>query len=753
MRSITNLTCGLLSISHLSVSFLLVSFLLVACESASDHSAEESARTPASLLDSGTSYGSDSSRAYYENPEARALHTRNEILGRDIWIKATGGNERFYGYVVSQRISDRAVNFWRVLSSKKRKSRFNDWGLMNDPDCCTPGETGCPKTSLAETFGMDYCPGDEALLASVGKSDYRDPACDLDSAIRGKNLGWQSACDLKFGTSAGAVGFRKFPNPKFDRVKWEKLNGADPANWDGFSNSLRDASIEPPFRIGISCASCHTSFDPVRPPQDVNHPHWSNLSSTVGNQYLYIAQIFASGFPKDALEFQAFAQSRAGTVDTSLFPNDQIHNPGTMNSIMNLSKRPTFRETVDTWRRAESCSSVTPATEACTCNENGSRCYAKSTRSDDVFHELKGGEDSSGVLNSIQRVYINIGTCSEECWMNHLTDLRVLDKNARNYGETPFNIGQCRRDCSPFRALEDRVEMERDFLLTAAPTDLQKAKGFTSPQQLVNYIEMDRHFGAGSVTRGQALFTQNCAECHSSLGQGAHDYLAVDGAGRRVDWLGTDRRIPLARVGTNSCRAKHSNHQPGNIWATYSSKEEAAEGPGFYRAPSLLSVWAFAPFLHNNSVGEENFDPSVEGRLKSYESAMASLLSPDSRGRKISRTTSEIHLPAGPITLVIPKGVSVSRIASFRHKDFLNDLTSGGSSKAKQIVAGEIFEQMRSALSGQGSREIVLNEKNLIALGEAYSNCTDQIEDEGHAFGATLSESAKRDLTAFMETL
>ena len=35
----------------------------------------------------------------------------------------------------------------------------------------------------------------------------------------------QSACDLKFGTSTGALGLRKFPNPRFDAQKWKQVNG------------------------------------------------------------------------------------------------------------------------------------------------------------------------------------------------------------------------------------------------------------------------------------------------------------------------------------------------------------------------------------------------------------------------------------------------------------------------------------------------------------------------------------------------
>src|SRR3546814_2098480 len=75
-----------------------------------------------------------------------------------------------------------------------------------------------------------------------------------------------------------------------------------------------------------------------------------------------------------------------------------------------------------------------------------------------VHHILKGGEDSNGFHEAIQRVYFNIGSCSEQCWVNHLTDLRQLDPQGRNFGQTPFDIAQCRRDCPAFRAIEDRSE-------------------------------------------------------------------------------------------------------------------------------------------------------------------------------------------------------------------------------------------------------------------------------------------------------
>jgi len=103
--------------------------------------------------------------------------------------------------------------------------------------------TAGPAKSLEETYGFDWCPGDGELLKYVGKNGYRDPACDLQDAAldrsdphaaNGKDQR-QSPCDLKFGTSTGALGFRKFPNPRFDAAAWRKLNGSL-ATWRVIAN-------------------------------------------------------------------------------------------------------------------------------------------------------------------------------------------------------------------------------------------------------------------------------------------------------------------------------------------------------------------------------------------------------------------------------------------------------------------------------------------------------------------------------------
>src|SRR5438270_378546 len=158
----------------------------------------------------------------------------SERVGCKIWFYATAGNARFHAYVLPQRMPV-LLDWYRVLNSRERDDRFRAWGIINDPECCTPGAPNCPRKKLEETFGMDYCPGDDVLLQFVGKPGYRDPACDFDDAPANPNEihkgQRESSCGLEFGTSSGAMGIRKFPNPRFDLKKWTEVNGGDLTSW------------------------------------------------------------------------------------------------------------------------------------------------------------------------------------------------------------------------------------------------------------------------------------------------------------------------------------------------------------------------------------------------------------------------------------------------------------------------------------------------------------------------------------------
>ncbi|MCB1938767.1 MAG: cytochrome c [Rhodocyclaceae bacterium] len=588
---------------------------------------------------------------YFEACAREGLNA-SECAGRLIWFKATAGNDRFHTYVFQQRVGV-LIDWFRVLRTDERQDRFRAWGGINDPNCCTPGSVNCPAKSLDETFGLDWCPGDAELLKYVGKEGYVDPACDFRDAplaegdVHGPADQRQSACDLKFGTSTGMLGIRKFPNPRFDLDKWVKLNGRA-GSWEGYNGKipaaggsdepaksrLLDGAVEPPFLIGTSCGSCHISFDPLNPPRDPANPKWENIKGLLGNQYTRISEIMVSGMSTNTLEWQMFAHARPGTSDTSAIPNDQVNNPGTINALINIPQRPVFaNEQVLKWHKVASCGSKPEA--ICWCEpERDGKCWEKSIKRETVHHILKGGEDSIGALEAIQRVYFNIGSCSEQCWVNHLTDLRVADPQQRGFGQTPFDIGQCRRDCPNFRAIEDRLGNILDFFMSAEAraTDLREARENAVRKLSLNarytdqdlIADLETEFGNGAVARGRDVFANTCARCHSSQPEAAAgqfdalDFHKLDEkTGLRADWLGNDAPTLVSEVGTFRCRALHSNHMTGKIWQEYGSetlraqpadpnlKEPADGGRSYYRNISLLNLWAHAPFMHNNAVGPE----------------------------------------------------------------------------------------------------------------------------------------------------
>ena len=134
----------------------------------------------------------------------------------------------------------------------------------------------------------------------------------------------------------------------------------------------------------------------------------------------------------------------------------------------------------------------------------------------------------------------------------------------------------------------------------------------------------------------------------------------------RLNYLSTDYRIPVTLVETNSCRALATNALTGHMWQDFASESfrrmpsvgidrvlqsrssartaatafftprhktapgvpSGGGGPGFYRVPTLVSIWATAPYLHNNSLGLFNNDPSVKGRLTAFDDGIRKLLWP-----------------------------------------------------------------------------------------------------------------------------
>ncbi len=622
------------------------------------------------LTDSFTQDGYDQSQhRTFKTGSMTSARMVTELAGRMIWFKSAP-NERHHTYVFPQKIGV-AIDWSQAFLAENHNSRFQVWGTINDPECCVPGVSCDQKkmfynnrsVTMADTYGWEYCSGDEALLNALKKNEvaqYRDPACDskvIQHADRLSSQIRENRCELKFGTSAGAVGFRKFPNPRFNAKRWQKVGG----NYKAYSEQMiREGinnSIQPPFRIATACAACHGSFDPLNPPADVNNPTWANIKGETGNQYLNISKLMASGMKESTIEAQLFTHSRPGTADTSAVPHDFKNNPGTINAIINFSQRPTFKEEILRWNQVDSCSS----SDSKTCqrvvykdekrNLLGYKFWQWQKVNQSVPHILKGGEDSVGYDLAIQRVFVNTGMCSEQCWQNNLTNLKEFDFTNRGYGETSFDIGQCREQCAAFRANEDRVSDILSYLNSRRPTDLKEALKKVSNSEgsaivpesnnkayvdAVFYTFIENKYGKDSISRGEKIFAHSCANCHSSQNRNSKENLTPNetlsnvanfsktvqlntGEEIREDWLGNDKSMAVGEIGTYACRALHTNHNRGQVWDQFSSEtfkslpsvafdnfdNPISGGPGYYRNISLLNVWAHAPFMHNNAVGPE----------------------------------------------------------------------------------------------------------------------------------------------------
>ncbi|MDB4967206.1 MAG: lipoprotein cytochrome c [Myxococcales bacterium] len=212
---------------------------------------------------------------------ATAALSGPELEGRTTWFNATFGGEKFFSLILPGPPFNLALGFDTVLVSD-RNTRFNEFGVLNDPDCVQGDAT---------TGGLDRC-ADDAQIGSYN------------------------------GASAGIVGVRKFLNP------------------------LRGQPGQKPIIVGVSCASCHAGLDAQNPPADPNHPAWANIHATTGNQYINVGKIFGAHLSSHDPRYQVFHTWAPGTVDTTAIESDHVNNPGIITQVFNLSQRPFFDLTV-----------------------------------------------------------------------------------------------------------------------------------------------------------------------------------------------------------------------------------------------------------------------------------------------------------------------------------------------------------------------------------------------------------------------
>jgi hypothetical protein len=508
------------------------------------------------------------------------------------------------------------INVLSFLDSRERNTRFERYGVFNDP--------GCHDNTRVDEFGLV-----------------------LD------------ACDDPY--SSGLLGLRLKANPAFNPIAWDAIGQAAGAFGDrdkkyqipGEDEALHGWEVEPPYLPSLSCTICHVSAHPLNPPRDINNPRWNELAFTIGNQYFREGAFLGKNVSRGDFTHQVLYNQAPGTSDTSRVATDHIFNPSAINGIANLGYRPVFTERLK------------PGTynpDAYPCDHNGGECV-------DTFHVLKQGDDSSGPASGILRVFVNIGAC---------TDQFVAAAGGLFGGEkqTPISRKRLHQECSEYRDVETRVNDILSFLKFTGPYKLQDARvddSAAGDTGIHKWISSDSQV----LDRGRLAFATNCATCHSSIQPQDPNYDTGDpatwfteernnffiAAVMRPDFVGLnflsdDRRYPNRLIGTHAARALATNARKGHIWEEYSSATyqqlPLIEDGGYYRPPSLINLWTSAPYLHNNELGLYNGRVDVAGRLEAFEDGINQLLNPDQRHGKV-RKTDHFTLASNAINLGILK--------------------------------------------------------------------------------------------------
>jgi hypothetical protein len=598
------------------------------------------------------------------------------------------------------------------------------------------------------------------------------------------------------------------------------------------------------YRVGMSCGFCHVGPNPVNPPANAEHPQWANLSSNVGAQYMWADRVLIWNYEQDNFVTQLFETWRPGTLDTSIVSTDNINNPRTMNALYHVLPR-----LLEAKRWGEEKLRGGDLDNKQLNNYVSSGPLTELFKAPDTVWTpriLKDGADSVGVMGALNRVYLNIGTFSEE-WLLHFNAL-VGGKPI-----SPITIATARKNSAYFAATEAQTFATAEFFLkTTNPHKLADAPGGDK------YLTKD----ATVLTRGKVVFAETCARCHSSkLPPNAPGFDSNGGcAGKgylncfnqywawtqtedfkskmrpivladdflKDNYLSAEIRVPVTLLRTNACSPLATNGLANNIWDNFTSQSYKdlpsvgqitwyqplsgeqrtypmpGGGRGYTRPPSLVSLWSTAPFLLNNSVGPLDEDPSVDGRMRSFNASIEQMLWPEKRDQddvlkgkipgKIDRTTERCnikiaggYLPdalqklkgvgqiiapqlvkdGGLVIGPIPKGTPIGLLANIN--PFSEDPSPAAQAEhAKKLV--DLVRTLNSDLRKLGDHptdeQAAQVFRNSVEQMLELSKCPDLVVNRGHYFGTDfrepgeaadarppgLSDSDKHALIEFLKT-
>jgi hypothetical protein len=467
------------------------------------------------------------------------------------------------------------------------------------------------------------------------------------------------------------------------------------AYYDRGTHVQADPDLVRPFRVTMSCGFCHIGPHPLNPPANPEKPGWENMSSTIGNQYWTPPALFANLTAEDSLLYQFLASQQPGTVDTSLVSTDHINNANTITAVFDMNARLaramenspevqsqenlTFRGLEDGDRKisprhtprvlidgADSIGAFGALSRVYlnigTFPEEWARCHnpiigfkpqrpfpVTTLQANSVFWRTAdryripylveffthhSARDGRSIVAPMKLAATAEGR-----------NLVTAEHDLAGKGREVFlrNCAMCHSSKQPEGFA---LEFSDDWAKHAAP-----------PADDAHFV-VPRKFEDWEAFRASAAFRSYGDRITAQAGAatGDKDPFLED------NFLSTDIRIPITLVGTNSGRSVGTNGMRGQVWDNFSSEDYKSlpavggvrffnpysgvaqdawnnndtyypppGGPGYYRPASLISLWATAPYLHNNALGLFNRDPSVAGRLQAFDDGIDKLLSQDKR--------------------------------------------------------------------------------------------------------------------------
>lgn len=581
-----------------------------------------------------------------------------------------------------------------------------------------------------------------------------DPDCSEGDA----STNWYDRCPDPH--SSGVLGYRKYlADPTLDEQGKVVFDPArSPYRADELQKNLR-------YVLGGPCVQCHVAFDPTRPPADPNQPKWENLHATIGNQYTTQPLQYLMGVPEDHFTRQVLQHGhRTGTIDTSVVASDFQHNPGTQNNIMDFFNKRVFEH--------EMKHPITGEVKAAP-----------------TLHVLKGGEDSVGDHLALIRVYVNIGMCTEECWVPKFA------KPGTFFGEKaaqrPFRIEECYQACEAWNHADAKMPDLAAFLVTGGPTYLLKAQDVDGTPGAA-FVDLAR------VPQGRDVFARECASCHSSKvapeavradqealarfyeghvfgseqywqheftaevrnsGEFRKKFMALDARGKLrprqfaengvfgQDWLANDEPVPFHVIGTNRCRALHDNHNAGHIWEEFSS-ETFKQRPPAGTVPAVIN--RMFPLVGGRTAGEPREISGGAGYLRNFSLLSAWATAPFLHNNAIGELT---YLKDGGIDYTVR-----GRITQF-HTAF-DELLQPEAQRPQKIARTQADIALAPREDGQGWIKLPVAKGTPIGYftsadphNPLFMKCDDYVENKGHEFGVDLPADDKAALAEFLKLM